>query len=156
MNKKALEQMQPAIESLVEAHGASLYDLILSVNAGDQVLRVFVDHPEGVTLDLCAEISTALGNFLDEQDPFEEAYQLEVSSPGVFRSLRTQEHFEQAVGQRIQVKAHAQQAWGKVVHGALQAVSPEGLLLLVEGNDNPILIGYPQVAKATLFPEITF
>ena len=82
-------RLNPAIEDL----GYELYDLEDLKYQGQRILRVSIDHEEGIQLEDCVRIDQKLQRLLDENDPIEEAYTLEVSSPGIFRALKNPEHF---------------------------------------------------------------
>ncbi len=75
-------------------------EVLLAEVVGGRALRVFVDHPEGVTLALCERVTVAL-------TPLRERYTLEVSSPGLERPLTKPEHFRRFVGRRARVRAEA-------------------------------------------------
>lgn len=72
--------------------------------SGASTLRVYIDHPSGITLDDCASVSHQLSGVLDVEDPLPGHYDLEVSSPGLDRPLVYPEHFQRFRGQRIRVR----------------------------------------------------
>lgn len=88
---------------IAEANGLVLFD----VEHTGGVVKVTVDREGGVDMDAIAKVTRALSRALDELDPIEARYTLEVSSPGLERSLRTPEHFRWAVGQQVAIKATA-------------------------------------------------
>jgi ribosome maturation factor RimP len=101
-NDPVLGDVERLLEPILDRIGANLYDLERSGG----VLRVTVDRPGGIDLDVLTEVNRSLGRALDDADPIPSKYTLEVSSPGLERSLRTVAHWERAVGERVKVKLH--------------------------------------------------
>lgn len=88
---------QPIAEEL----GLTLWDVRFLKEGSNWYLRIFIDKPGGVSLDDCEAMSRAVDAPLDERDPIEQPYYLEVCSPGVERELTRPEHFEAMVGRRV-------------------------------------------------------
>ena len=93
-------RVEPLVTPVLDAAGLELYDLEL---AGG-VLRVLVDCEGGADIDVIAQVARALSRALDEHDPIEGRYTLEVSTPGLERPLRTAAHFRGALGSEVKVK----------------------------------------------------
>ena len=91
-------------EPIVEGLGLKLWDVRYVKEGADWFLRVSIDKPEGVDITDCEKVSRAINDPLDELDPIENAYCLEVCSPGIERELVRDEHFEQFIGADIMVK----------------------------------------------------
>jgi len=83
------------------------------------VLRVFLNSPQGISIDKCAEFARIFSDLLDVEDPIKVAYQLEVSSPGLNRPLRKPEHFKKAVGETVTLKAVQPDGRYKKMRGVL-------------------------------------
>ena len=81
-----------------------LWDVRFEKEGADWFLRILIDSDEGITLDDCEAVSRPLSKLLDEKDPIEQSYYLEVSSPGTERELRRPEHFEVCIGDPVQLK----------------------------------------------------
>ncbi len=107
-----------------------LYDLALLHGRGSPTLRVTIDRPEGVSLDDCQRVSQSLSVLLDQVDPLQEPYQLEVSSPGAERPLRNPDEFRRFLGRKANVRYRAGEG-EQVAEGRLHAVSPDGVELQV-------------------------
>jgi ribosome maturation factor RimP len=101
--------------------GLTLWDVEFVREGADYFLRVFIDREDGVDLDDCEAMSEALDPLLDEADPIEVSYQLEVCSPGVERILRTPEHKKAFVGKMVRAKLYKQ-------HPELKSKEPVGTL----------------------------
>lgn len=97
---KVWELCQPIVEEL----GLSLWDVRYVKEGADWYLRVFIDKPEGVDINDCEAVSRAIDQPLDALDPIDNAYCLEVCSPGLERELVREEHFAQFIGADIKVK----------------------------------------------------
>jgi len=95
-----IDRLRELIVPLVDASELDLYDI--EHNGG--VVRVLVDHTDGLDLDAITKLSRAVSRALDEHDPVPGRYTLEVSSPGLERPLRTADHFRGAVGAMVKIK----------------------------------------------------
>lgn len=90
---------------IAQREGCELYDLEVVGGGGNRIVRVTIDRESGVSIDDCSNVSRGLNLILDVEDIIPGgAYQLEVSSPGIERGLRTPRHFQRAIGQRVQIK----------------------------------------------------
>lgn len=91
-------------EPIAQQLGLTLWDIRFVKEGASWYLRVFVDKESGVSVDDCVAMSHALDGPLDETDPIEQNYYLEVSSPGLERELTREEHFQALLGARIKVR----------------------------------------------------
>lgn len=99
------QRVEALVRPIVEGMGLRLWDVVFEKEGPDWYLRVLVEKPEGLMdTDTCAALSHALDPVLDEADPIEQSYYLEVGSPGLGRKLTRPEHYEALVGQKISVK----------------------------------------------------
>ena len=129
-------------------------ELVILEEAGSRrqkILRLYIDHPAGVTHDLCARVSGVVGRALDEADAFEGAYSLEVSSPGIERPLRKHSHFEAQLGKRIYVKTRVPVEGSKIWQGTLLEVGTDEIVVQEAGREARIPLG--EVASAHLIYE---
>ena len=109
-------------EPIVTELGLSLWDVRYVKEGADWFLRIYIDKPGGVGIDDCEAVSRAINDPLDELDPIENAYCLEVCSPGVERELVRDEHFAQFIGADIMVKMlRPVEGIGKEFNGKLKA-----------------------------------
>ena len=95
-------QIEEVVQPVLLDHGLTLVDLEFRPRRPRGVLRLFVDKPGGVGIDDCQRVSREVGDVLDASALIEEAYDLEVSSPGLDRQLRKDREFRWAVGKRLQ------------------------------------------------------
>lgn len=91
-------------EPIAKDLGLTLWDVRFEKEGANRYLRVFIDKDGGVSIDDCVDMSHALDKPLDDADPIEQSYCLEVSSPGIERDLKRDSHFEKCMGMNIKVK----------------------------------------------------
>jgi len=122
------ELVTPIIEEL----NLELVDVEFVKEGRNYFLRVYVDNPqESIDIDQCAQVSERLSLILDEKDPIEQNYYLEVSSPGAERPIKKPTDFEKAVGKYIYVKTYEPIKDMKEFLGYLTAYTDEGLQMEV-------------------------
>ena len=97
-------QIAKLAQPIAEELGLTLWDVRFEKEGADWFLRIIIDSQDGITCDDCEAVSRPLSKLLDELDPIEQSYYLEVSSPGTERELRRPEHFEACMGERVTVK----------------------------------------------------
>ncbi|WP_242396257.1 ribosome maturation factor RimP [Anaeromyxobacter oryzisoli] len=100
------ERARSLLEPVVARDGFELVDVEWLRLAGRWTLRVYIDKPDGVHVDDCQSVSRTIEAMLDVEDFIEQAYDLEVSSPGLDRPLRKPQDFERYAGQRVHVKSY--------------------------------------------------
>ncbi len=132
-NSEILEIIQDYIKEFVEEANAFVYDIELVKEGSNLVLRVFLDKEGGIGITECELVSRGLIEKLDENDPIEKAYTLEVSSPGVDRRLRRPEHFTRYMGEEIYVKTYKGVDSKKEFIGTLLSYDDE-IIKLDEGS----------------------
>jgi ribosome maturation factor RimP len=130
--------IQPSLNYL----GYELYDLSLTGSGGRPTLRVCIDKPEGVTLDDCERVSKSLGALLDQADPLPGGYDLEVSSPGAERPLRTLDEYRRFVGKRANVRYRTGDS-ERVAEGRLSAVSDDAIELQLRDRKAATTVAIP-------------
>ena len=101
---KITEQVTGFARPVVESLGCRLWDVEYVREGADWFLRIYIDKDGGVDITDCEAISRALDPILDEADPIDQSYYLEVGSPGLGRKLTRPEHYEQLKGQKIRAK----------------------------------------------------
>jgi len=102
--EEILDKVRQIAAPLAAQEGLELIDAEIGGGGGRQILRLFIDKAGGVSLDDCTAVSRAVSTALDVEDPIEGAYDLEVSSPGLDRPLKTPEHFQKFLGSKVRVK----------------------------------------------------
>jgi len=118
------EQIQQLLEPILTSLGLTLWDLDFKKEGPQWLLRIYIEHePGGVTLGDCETVSRDLGTALDVEDIIPHAYTLEVSSPGLDRSLTKPEHYRKCAGTRVKVKTYQLINGEKVFRGKLTEAS---------------------------------
>ncbi len=147
-----MQDAERSIEELIQPvlgqHGLKLVDLEWRQHRPRSVLRVFVDKPGGVGIGDCERVSRQVGDLLDVAGVIQESYDLEISSPGLDRLLRTEREYHWARGKRVR-------CWlsdGREVRGRLADVAPERLVLEREGER--VELPRADVTKARLDAEV--
>jgi len=103
IEKKAEELIMPILDSL----GFELWDVEYVKEGGEKYLRAYIDKPGGITIDDCEAVSRQFSDKLDEADFIDEAYIMEVSSPGLGRTLKKDKDFERCIGRAVEVKLYS-------------------------------------------------
>ena len=106
---------------IVRDVGCTLWDVEYVREAGEWFLRVYIDKEGGVSIDDCEAVSRPLSDALDEADPIQGSYVLEVSSAGADRALKKPEHFAQFIGTAVDVRLYRPVDGGREHTGALKA-----------------------------------
>ena len=125
--KKVLAILEP----ILEEKALELADLEFVKEGPNWYLRVYIDKDGGVTIEDCENVSRILEKKLDETDPIEQAYILEVSSPGIDRPLKKPEHFEKYIGEIIDIKLYKPLEGKKEYQGELKQFD-NGVITIIE------------------------
>ena len=106
---------------IVENYGVEIYDVEYVKEGSDWYLRAYIDKPEGVNINDCENVSRALSDVLDTEDYIEDAYILEVSSPGLGRTLKKDRHLEKSLGEEVEIRTYKPVDKQKEFSGILKA-----------------------------------
>jgi ribosome maturation factor RimP len=144
-NLTTVTDIWTVVEPYLAAERLELDDLEMLGAGRGRMLRVVIDG-EGVNTDRLAEVSRGISRLLDNQTDLEDAYQLEVSSPGLERSLRRPEHYRKAIGREVVVKLSTDGGQKATVRGLLTDAGSESFT--VDRDGEPVVIGYEDVLTA--------
>jgi ribosome maturation factor RimP len=122
---KVADIVRQLVMPILEDNGFELVDIEFKKEGAEQYLRIFIDKPDGITIDDCELISRHLSDKLDEEDPIPQAYILEVSSPGIDRPLKTQRDFERNMGKQVEIRLYKQFMGHKAYKGTLVGFDDE-------------------------------
>jgi ribosome maturation factor RimP len=137
-----VDQIRSLITPTLSHLRFDLYDLKLAGGRGQRVLRVTIDRPEGVTLDDCERVSQSLSALLDQTELLPDPYELEVSSPGAERPLRTPDEFRRFLGKRANLRYRVGDQ-EQVSEGRLIAVSTDTIELQLRDGKRERLVAVP-------------
>jgi ribosome maturation factor RimP len=110
-----METLKPRIETVLTELGYYLYDVEYVKEDGTYVLRIKIENDAKITLDDCITVSEHIGAMLDDDDPFEDAYHLEVTSAGAERILHTSDQIKRQVGELVHVETFEQTFTGQLI-----------------------------------------
>ena len=120
------ELLRPTVEEL----GYILWDVSYAKIGTEYHLEITIDSEEGISIIDCEKVHRAIDPILDEADPIENAYRLEVSSPGIERELRTDAHLAASLGCVVELRFFAAKDGAKTVVGALLAFDAEKITVV--------------------------
>lgn len=143
------QKVLPLLEPIVAENGLELVDLEFVKEGVNWYLRVYIDKDGGVSIDDCELVSRALEEKLDAADPIEQAYILEVSSPGLDRPLKKETDFQKFQGEIIDVKLYKPLNGSKQYQGKLLGLE-NGVLSIKEENGNIVAFEYKETASVRL------
>lgn len=146
------DQLHELLGPVVSERGYELWELEYLPRAGGGLLRLYIDSPQGISVEDCERVSRAVSAALDSADPIPGQYTLEVSSPGLDRVLRTPAHFERFAGERVRVEMARPIEGRKRFSGQLVAASGREITLDVDGGRVTLPIG--DIHKARLAPQL--
>lgn len=149
---KVISAVRDAIADCVAELGFSIWDIEFKKIGADFHLTITIDREEGVDIDDCERVHRAIDPLLDEADPIEESYYLDVSSPGLERDIRTKEHFLACVGEKVKVKTFAPVNKRKEFTGILSCNEDASVITITE-NGTPVELSFSDIAKANLYCE---
>ncbi len=141
-NREVAERLQAEIERRLAASDPDVELLLAEVVYGG-TLRLFIDHPEGVTLALCERVTESLTDYRDR-------YSLEVSSPGQDRPLTKPQHYTRFLGRRARVRMRDAKDGHKSVTGELVGASEDDVT--IAAPEGVVTIPYEQIARSNLVP----
>ena len=139
-------KVEELLKNTIEGLGYKLYDIIYEKEAKDYYLRIFIDKKEGISLEDCEKVNDAISDLLDQANYIKEAYFLEVSSPGIERLLRKDEHLQETLNQEIILNLYKpiempteqknkKKESAKQVIGILKEFDKEKIVLKIEENE---------------------
>lgn len=129
------EKVYGLIKPTVESCGVTLWDVRFVKEGASHYLRIFIDKPEGISINDCTDVSHAIDPVIDDADPIDGSYYLEVCSPGTEREIVRPHHFEYAIGKEVKVKLFKAIEGKKEFVGVLKAYDGD-ITLDIDGNEN--------------------
>ncbi|HEX2293980.1 MAG TPA: ribosome maturation factor RimP [Actinomycetota bacterium] len=145
----ALEEVRDLAEAVARRRSLRLWDVEMGGQPGRAIVRVFVDSDDGVDLDTVAEVSEEISRGLDLRDPIEGRYTLEVSSPGLERSLKAPDHWRASVGKRVVVKTKEKVAGDSHrLDATVDAATDDEVVLRTDGDGARVSLPYGVIRSA--------
>ena len=147
---KVTDRTAQLAEPIARQAGCSIWDVEYVKEAGSWFLRVYIDREGGVSIDDCEAVSRPLSDKLDELDPIEGSYTLEISSAGADRALKKPEHFRQFMGAEVEARLYRPRDGRKEHVGILTDYDDNGNVTLTI-NDTPTTFDKKELAQVRLY-----
>lgn len=146
------KELQQLLAPVVTALGYELVGVVRLSQGGHKVLlRVYVDHPDGISLEDCKRVSHQVSGVLDVQNPIQGQYTLEISSPGLDRPLFTLDHFIRFVDHKVRVHMTHPLNARRNFTGLLQRVEDQNVIVVADGKEYSL--PYDQIDNAHIVPD---
>jgi ribosome maturation factor RimP len=147
-----IEKIEAIAERVATGEGLTLIDVELKGGKSNPLLRIYIDKPGGVSHEDCALVSEQIGAILDVEDPFPGSYVLEVSSPGLDRTLTKAREYKYFSGRRARVALREPFEEQKVFEGRLAGYE-EGRVKVALDDGRVVELELSNISKARLLPE---
>ena len=151
MKKSIKETVRDGILQTVTELGYRIWDITYAKIGADYHLEITIDSDSGIEISDCEKVHRAIDPILDEIDPIEGFYYLDVSSPGVERDLRTDEHISLSIGEKVEAKLFAPMAGVKSIVGKLTAFEDGTVKIATESEEFSIPRGDISKLKTLYF-----
>lgn len=140
------------LEPVVEQLGFELADIEVRLGGQDGLLRLYIDKDGGIDVEDCQSVSRQVSAILDVEDPLPGNYTLEVSSPGLDRTLTKPAHFQRFMGEDIRVKLRFPLEGRRNFRGALKSANEENIEVEVDGESHSLSLA--TIESARLVPSL--
>lgn len=149
----AADSLTEMIRETVEPMGYELVGVeYLSQGTSGSLLRIYIDHENGINVDDCVSVSHQVSGVLDVEEPIREKYSLEVSSPGLDRPLFSARDYERFAGNRVNIRLRTKLHDRRRFQGLLKGILDGDVVVVVD--DQEYRLPLEQIDKARLVPEL--
>lgn len=137
MSKKEIyeQKAEALLEPIVAEHDFELVDVEYVKEGSNFYLRAYIDKPEGITVDDCEIVSRTFSQKLDEEDFIDEAYIMEVSSPGLGRPLKKEKDYKRSMGKELEIRTYRAINKEKEFYGILKEYNENSVTIDCEGTE---------------------
>lgn len=142
-------ELEESIKLAVEGCGVDLYDIVTTKEHKKNILRIYITSKEGVSLEKCSQVSRMVSPLLDIHEPFSGEYNLEVSSPGIERKLKTLHHFKCSIGDNVKIKEYSTDT----LKGKLVDVSDDGVITIKDEQGDELKTKFEDILSASTYFE---
>jgi len=149
-HEQYVEKTEKLLAPIAAKNEVEIYDIEFVSEAGEWYLRAYIDKPDGVTINDCEAVSRELSDALDVDEFIDEAYYLEVSSPGLGRTLKKDKHLEKSIREEVELKTFKPINKQKEFSGILKAYSATGITIEIDGTDKEFLRSDIAIIKLAL------
>ena len=147
----SVQKLNELLQPLVEDLGYEFVGLEYNSNPKHAVLRIYIDHENGVAIEGCETVSRETAALLDVKDPIRSHYNLEVSSPGLDRPLFTPSHYRQFTGSAAQINLFAPQDGRRKFSGPILGADEDNVRMEQDGSE--VVLDFANIIKAKLIPD---
>lgn len=148
-----MQDLTALCEPVVESMGYELVGVEFHASEHHGIFRLYIDHGNGITADDCAAVSRQISALLDVEDPIAQAYDLEVSSPGINRPLFKVSDYERFTGLKAKIKLAVALNGRKNFSGVLQGIGENNQVLIIIDSET-FELPFHDIAKANLLDQI--
>ena len=131
------QKVKEVIKDIIENLGYTIYDIIYEKEGKDNYLRIFIDKDRTINIEDCEIVNNAITDILDEKDIIKNAYMLEVSSPGLERRIRDDNHLKQAIEKKVEVHLYKAINGKKIIIGKLKQFDTNTITIEINENTTP-------------------
>lgn len=147
---KLTQLLKPAVEGL----GYELVGVEHLPMGKHSVLRVYIDSPDGITVESCSRVSHQVSGVLEVEEPISGAFTLEVSSPGIDRPLFCFEHFKQFVGSKVKLKLHHAVEGKRKIVGVIENIDGDDIIIKERDTDASFELQMDDIDKANIISDL--
>ena len=154
-----LQEEQKSISLLskpLKIAGFELVDVKVRMLNAQKTIQLYIDSPNGIQIDDCVNVNHITKNIFGKTNKYYKDYVLEVSSPGIFRKLKTPDQFKSSTGKRIKVQLQKKIEGLMTVTGDLKKCDEETICILTDTDDSDMIIPYSLITRANLEPLLKF
>ncbi len=131
-------RFEEILRKITDANGLTIYDVEYVKEGGEWYLRGYIDKEGGVTIDDCELVSRAVSDVMDRDDFIEDAYILEISSPGLGRALKKDKHLAGSIGEEVELKTYKPVDGAKEYVGLLKAFDKDTITIELKNNTEKV------------------
>ncbi len=147
---KAIEIIEPKIKEIVEDKNLFLIDILWRGTDSFRVLEVFIDNVDGITTEICSDVSREIEKFIDEERLIKGKYRLDVSSPGIGKSLKFAGQYPKHIGRNFKVKLGEEKEATEKFEGKLLSVNGDEFTFEVNGKERIVNFNNIKQAKVQI------
>ena len=136
IKKNIVGTVTELVSPVAEEMGIILWDVEFVKEGAKKILRITIDSEEGIDINLCEKFHRTIDPMLDEADPIDESYYLEVTSPGIEREIKTDAHIAMCEGEKVEVKLYAPKNGSKSFTGILVGLNEENKVIITINGEN--------------------
>lgn len=146
IKKNVVATVTELVTPVADEMGIILWDVEFVKEGAKKILRITIDSEEGIDINVCEKFHRTIDPMLDEADPIDESYYLEVTSPGIEREIKTDAHIEMCMGEQVEVKLYAPKNGSKSYLGELIGLNDKGQVV-IRINEQDVEFDKKEISK---------